>query len=174
MKRTTIVAIVMSLLLAIFPVGLALAATSDDVIVTATPSFIGISNSPGTYDFGTVSANTTVNTTAPYFTITNDSSINIDIGIGCDNWSSAGSTWTYDSPAANTAQLNASSAHGGSGGSTGEGNFDKLVSSANSTLLCDNVTVGTDPTWELQLETPTSITFGDEQTTTVTVTATAE
>jgi hypothetical protein len=174
MKKTIIITIVMSLILVVFPVGLALAATSADVTITATPGFISITNAPGSYDFGGITANSTDNTTNGYFTITNGSAINIDIGIGCDNWTSAGSTWTYGTPAADTGRLMASSGDGGSGGSTGQGNFDIFVSNLTSVLLCDNVTDVTNPTWELQLQTPTSFTFGDEQQTTVTVTATAE
>ena len=173
MKRTTIVVIVMSLLVAILPVGLALAQTSQEVEVTATPSFISITNAPISYDFGSISANSTDNTTDGYFTITNGSSVNMDISIQCNGWS-GGTGWTYGSPAADTGQLKASSANGGSGGSTGAGNFDKTLLDGTDILLCDNVTSVTSPTWELLLEAPTSFTFGDEQTTTVTITATAD
>jgi hypothetical protein len=172
MKRMIIVAVVMSLLLAMFPVGLALAATTADVTVTATPSFIGITNSPGTYDFGQISAGATENTTNGYFTITNGSSVAMDISIKCNGWSGT-TSWTYGSSAENTGQLAASSANGGAGGSSGAGDFDKTVLNGSDTLLCDAVGTSTNPTWELQLQAPSSFTHGDEQTTTVTVTATA-
>ncbi len=173
MKRTIIVAIVTTLLLVMFPLGLALAATSDDVIVTATPSFIGITNAPGTNDFGTIVAGSTANTTDGFFTITNDSSVAIDIAIKSNGWSGV-TAWTYGAAGVDTGQLAASSANGGAGGSTGVGNFDKTVLNGSDTLLCDAVAVSTNPTWELQLQAPSSFTHGDEQTTTVTVTVTAD
>ena len=173
MKRTIIVTIVIVLLLAIFPVGLALAATSADVTVTATPSFVSISNAPGTYDFGQISASATENTTGGAFTITNSSSVAMDISIKCNGWSGT-SSWTYGSPGADTGQLAASSGNGGTGGSSGAGDFDITVLNGSDTLLCNAVGTSTNPTWELQLQAPTSFTHGDEQTTTVTVTATAD
>jgi hypothetical protein len=63
MKKTFIVAIVMSLLLAMFPIGLALAATTADVEVTATPGFVSITNAPGTFDFGVITQGSVTNTT---------------------------------------------------------------------------------------------------------------
>jgi len=173
MKRTTIVVIVMSLLVAILPVGLALAATSQDVEVTATPSFTGISNSPGIYDFGTVSANSTPNTGTDYFTITNTSSANISISINCTDWT-GGTGWTYGAPDEDTANLAASSGNSTGGGSSGVGTYDIDVPVGTGALLIKAVPAGVNPNWELQLNAPTSLTFGDEQTTTVTITATTD
>ena len=173
MKRTTIVVIVMSLLVAILPVGLALAQTSQDVTVTATPSFISISNSSGTWPIGTVSANSTPNTGTGHFTITNTSSEAIDISINCTDWT-GGPGWTYGAPAADTANLTASSGDSTGGGSSGAGLYDIDVPVGTGALLIDAVAVAVDPTWELQLNAPTSFTFGDEQTTIVTITATTD
>lgn len=150
------------------------AATTQDIAVNATPAFVTITNAPATYGFGTVAANATANTTNGYFTITNSSTVRVDINIQCDNWSSAGSNWTYGNPGADTANFDASSANGGSGGSTGAGNWDISVLAYSDTLICDNLSVGGDPTWELQLDAPASITHGDFQTNTVTVTVVAE
>jgi hypothetical protein len=174
MRRTTIIAIVMSLLLAIFPVGLALAATSQDVIVTATPGFVSISNSPGTYNFGTISAGSTNNTGIDYFTIANNSTVAMDISINCTGWSGGATPWTYGVPGVDTANLTASSGNSTGGGSTGAGNYDIDVPVGTGELLIDAVAVGVDPNWELQLNAPTSMTFVDEQTTTVTITATVD
>jgi len=171
MKRTIIVAIVMSLLLAMFPVGLALAATSADVTVTATPgSFVGISCDQTIYDFGSISANSTTNTGTGWATITNSSSVVIDITIGCNGWSGT-TAWAYGASANDTAQLQASATFGGATGSTGAGNYDKVIPSGSTTLLCDDLAIGNNPAWEMQLQAPTSFTHGYTQTTTVTLTA---
>lgn len=172
MKNITILALVTSLLLVILPVGLAFAATTAQVNVTATPGFISITNSPSSYDFGAITANSTDNTTNGYFTITNGSSINTDIFIKCNGWT-GGPGWIYGSPAQNQGQLAASSADG-NGASGGAGLFDVILLNGTDTLLCDNITSTTDPSWELQLQAPTEFTFGDQQTTTVTLTAAAQ
>lgn len=149
------------------------AATSQDVTVTGTPSFIAISNSPGSFDFLTLTEDTDEQTSNGYFTITNSSSVNIDLNIQSDNWSGV-TAWTYGVPAEDTGQLKASSANGGVGGSTGAGNFDITILVGSDTLLCDNVTTVTNPTWELQIDVASTFTHGDEQTNTITITAVAE
>ena len=151
----------------------AFALTSQDVTVTATPSFIAISNAPGSFDFGALTENVDEDTGNGYFTVTNSSSVNIDINIQSDNWSGA-SSWTYGAPAEDTGQLKASSANGGTGGSTGVGAYDIAILSGSDTLLCDNVTSVTNPTWELQIDVASTFTYGDEQANTVTITAVAE
>jgi hypothetical protein len=174
MKKTIIVAIVMSLLLAVFPVGLALAETSQDVTVTATPSFISIANLPSSWGIGTVSEGSTNNTGIDFFTITNTSSVNISISVNCTDWSGGATPWTYGAPGVNTANLTASSGNSTGGGSTGAGNYDIDVPAGPSVLLIDAVPVSVNPNWELQLNAPTSFTHGDEQTTIVTITAAAD
>lgn len=150
------------------------AATTQDITVNATPEYITISNAPSSFDFGVVAESSTENTGSGHFTVTNGSSVNIDISINCTAWSSAGSTWTYNDPGADTGNLDASSANGGVGGSTGAGNYDISVPNGAGTLLCDNVTTVTNPTWELQLDAPTSFTYADEQEITVTLLAVGE
>jgi hypothetical protein len=170
MKRTIIVAIVISLLLVILPVSLALAQSDSDVVtVTATPGTVSISTS-GTYDFGSVGLSSTPDTSGSPLTITNSSSLVVDISIGCNGWSGGATPWTYGAAGADTALLNASASDGGSGGSTGVTDFDKEVPSTGSILLINDLAVGTSPTWNLQLEAPTSFSIFDEQTTTVTLT----
>ena len=135
-----------------------------------------ISNFPSTKDFGVVTAGSTPNTGNAYFTITNSSTMTIDIYIKCDGWSPTTGTnsWTYGSPiGADQGFLEASSADGGAGGSQGGGLYDVEILNGTDTLLCDDVATTTDPTWELQLNAPSSFTHGDEQQTTVTLTATA-
>lgn len=171
MKRTIIVALVMSLLLAVFPVSLALAQTSQDVLVTATPSFTSITNAPDNWPIGTVSQGETKNTGIDYFTITNDSSVNMSISINCTGWTGG---WTYGAPAADSGNLTASSGNSTGGGSGGAGLYDISVPAGPGALLIKAVPPGVNPNWELQLNAPTSFTFGDQQQTTVTITAAPE
>lgn len=172
MKRT-ILAIMLALALVAIPVSSVLAATTQDVTVTATPTFISITNAPGSFDFGVITASTTPNTTSGWFTITNDSTVTTDINIQCNAWSGA-SSWTYASPiGADQGYLAASGTFGGAGGSTGAGNYDVEILDSVDSLLCDDLAVGNDPDWEMELNTPSSFTFGDQQTTTVTLTVSA-
>jgi len=170
--RKAILSIALALmLLVVFAVPI-FAATSQNVTVTATPSFISITNSPGNFDFVVVTAGTTPNTTTGWFTVTNDSTVTIDINIQCNGWSGA-SSWTYGSPIGiDTGYLAVSSTFGGVGGSSGAGNYDvDILLDSTDYLLCDDLAVGNDPDWELELNAPSSFTFGDQQTTTVLLTA---
>ncbi len=174
--KKALLAILLALALTVIPVSSALAANTADVTVTATPGWVSITNSQGSFGFGVVTAGTTPNTGTGWSTITNNSTVAMDINIQCDGWSPVSGTnsWTYGAAGADTAQLNASSANGGSGGSSGAGNYDitvPVVPPGPAALLCDAVAVGVNPSWELELEAPSSFTHVDEQTTTVTLTA---
>jgi hypothetical protein len=168
--RKLITSLVIGVLL-MYPATSAIAATSQDVTVTATPSFISISNTPGSYDFGLISESGTPNTGTGHFTVTNTSTVDTDISIGCDGWSGGASPWTYGASAADTARLLASATQGGTGGSGGAGSYDVTAPSGSTALLCDGLTASTGFAWELQLEAPSSFGHGDQQTTTVTITA---
>ena len=161
--RKVLISLMVVVALLLLPT-VALADTSQQVTVTATPSYIAISNAPGTYDFSVITAGGTPNTGTGHFTITNNSSITINITIVCNGWSGAGNSWTYGAAGADTAQLKASD---------GDGAYDVTVDDTTPAALASSVGVSTNPTWELQLDAPTSFTYGDEQTTTVTVTASA-
>jgi hypothetical protein len=162
--RKTLIAILMALALVLIPVGTAFADTTQDVVVTATPTFVSITNDHATFDFGVVAASSTPNTTEDYFTVTNDSTVNIDVDIVCDGWSGGATPWIYGASGPDTALLNASD---------GDGAYDVEVDDATPTLLHTTAGAGDDFTWELQLEAPSSFSDGDEQTTTVTISASA-
>ena len=172
MKRL-IISVVMALMLALVPASGALAATSQDVTVTATPSYVSIANSHADFDFGVITASSTENTTTGYFTLTNTSTVVTDITLVCDGWDGGANDWTYDAAGADTGRLKASGTNGGTGGSTGAGAYDKVIPSSGSVLLADDLTATTNVAWEMLLEAPTSFSYGNEQTTHVTVTATA-
>jgi hypothetical protein len=160
--RKTLIAILLAVALVVVPVGNALAADTDTVTVTATPGWVSIVNDPDDHDFGIVTAGTTPNTTTSWFTITNSSTVAMDVNIGCDGWASAGTAWIYGASGADQGQLNASA---------GTGAYDVTVPDSGSAQLMDAVATTTDPTWELELEAPSSFTFVDVQTTTITLTA---
>ena len=169
MKRTIILAVVMSLLLAILPVGLALAADSADVTVTATPSFLGISNSPSDHDFTTVTVSTTEETLTDAFTVTNTSSvpINVAIAVTTATWS-GGATWTHSDTAtagADTAGLKANV-----GGAWGTDDVIIKFTAPNNLVASQTASTGFD--WGLQLITPTSFSDGVEKEIVVRLTAT--
>lgn len=172
-EKRLLVALALALALVLVPAGMALAATTQDVEITATPTYIAISNAPTSWAAGLIAADTDTDTGNDHFTITNTSTVNIDISFYvADNWTS----WTYGSPAADTAQLKVSSGEGGTGGSTGSGDFDitLIYGSGNATLVCDNLTALSDAQWEMELDAPTSFTHGTAQSANITMTATAE
>jgi hypothetical protein len=148
------------------------AATSQNVTITATPEYMDIANAPGSFDFLTVAAGVDENTGNDYFTITNGSTVVIDIDIQCNGWSGV-SSWTYGVPGADQGRMQASSGEGGVGGSGGSGTYDIQILDSVDTLIMDAVGTSTNPQWELQIDVASSFTFGDEQTSTVTLTASA-
>ena len=152
----------------------AYAATTQSVTVNATPAYITISNAPANYNFGVIATSSSENTGNDYFTVTNGSTVNIDVSANCTGWSSDGSAWTYGAVGENVGRLMASSGEGGTGGSAGTGSYDVIVTDSGQNLLCDNVSTVTSPQWEMELEAPTSFTHGDEQETTITIEAMAE
>ena len=162
----------LGLLLAAMPVAQVSAATTQTVTVTATPTYVSISNTQTTYDFGVIAASSTLNTGSAWSTVTNDGSVAADITIESNGWS-GGTGWTYGSAAADTGQLKASGTNGGVGGTGGAGLYDITIPSGSSTLLIDDLAASGSSAWEMQLDAPTSFTFGDQQTTTVTLTASA-
>lgn len=142
----------------------AIAATTQDVSVTATPSYISISNSPNSFDFGTVATSSTPNTTTGWFTITNSSTVATDIDIKANGWT-GGAGWSWGAAGADTGRLAASD---------DDGTYNVTIIAVDTDYeLKDNLAAVTNQDWELELQAPSSFSFGDEQTTTVTITASA-
>ena len=148
--------------------GITLADTTQDVTINATPAWVSISNTPNTFDFGTVYAGVDKDTTLTGFNVTNAGSITCNITIKCNNWThtSGSNDWTYGEAASDTARL----MFGVEGGS-----FGTAVPDAGSSAvsLKTDLTVGTSQKWGLEIDAPTDFTHGDPQQTTVTLTATA-
>jgi len=147
---------------------------TQSVTVTATPTYVCIANSEATFDFGVVAASSNLKTAVAWSTITNNSTIAIDISIGCNDWDGGGGTaWTYGPAGADTAQLKASGTNGGTGGTTAAGAYDIIIPSSSSILFAKSLAAITNIAWEMQLDAPTSFSYPNAQTTTVTLTAAA-
>jgi hypothetical protein len=172
MRKVVVSLVVLGLLLGALPVAQVSAATTQTVTVTATPTYVSISNSEGSYGFGIVAASGTPNTTSGWSTVTNDGTVACDITIECDGWS-GGSSWTYGAAGADTGQLKASGTNGGVGGTGGAGLYDITLLNGSGTLFIDDLAASGTSDWEMQLDAPTSFSYGDQQTTTVTLTASA-
>jgi len=172
--KKILLAILMAAALIVIPVGNALAANTDTVTVTATPGWISIIVAPTGYDFLVVLAGTTPDTTGatPYFTITNNSTVIMDVDIECNGWTDIalppeGIEWFYNATAAaDTGSLNFSI--------TGGAPWTYIPETpAVAAALASAVGTGTDPTFDLQLEVPASFTHVDEQESIITLTASA-
>lgn len=144
----------------------AMAATSDDVTVTATPTYIAITNAPSTQGYGVIGLSSTNDTSAFYFTITNSSTVTTNISIwGTDFTGGAGWTLSSDgSVGADTAGMYAG---------TVSGSFDVVVEASPGNTLKSSLASSTDTSWHLRLMGPSSVTDGAEKSSTVTVSAAA-
>jgi len=163
--RKIIVAAVLALMLVASAAVPVFALTTQDVTVTATPSFISITNSQSTYGFGVVVVDTTPTTATDWSTITNSSSVSTDIEISVTTatWS-GGVTWTHSDTAtkgADTAGLKA-----GTGGVN-----DIIVKFATPNDLVSSLAAGTPYSWNLQLIAPSSFTDGVQKQIIVRLTA---
>jgi len=177
MKRL-VISVLLAVVLLVIPVSGALAATTQDVTVTATPSFVSIANSPDSWAIGAVLEDTDKDTGNDFFTITNSSGVVIDITIQCTTawaFTSGSNSWTYGAPAADTAQLKASSGEGNGtppdDGSAGTGLFDITILTASAKLLIKQCPTATSPQWEMELDAPVTFSHGDPQDCTVTLSA---
>jgi len=164
--RKTLIAILMALALVVIPVGSAFAQDEDTVTVSATPAYVSIDNNPDTDSFGVVTEGSTPNLSGgeTNFTITNSSSVAIDITIKCSGWDGGANDWLYGAPGTDQARLMASD---GSGGYDIAVPVDPAIAALHS-----DVPVATNPQWGLQLQAPTDMTFGNVQSTTITLNAT--
>ena len=162
--RRLIVSLALALVLVASFAVPAFAATTADVTVTATPAFVGIENSPDNFNFETVVANTDEDTTETYFTLTNVSNVAVNTTIACTVWSGTRS-WAYGAAGADTGQLEF----------TFDGSSYTVVPAppASAVTFKDDIAAYGTQSWGLQLDTPTSFTHGYQQTTTVTITASA-
>ena len=174
--KKAIISITLAVALLMIPAGAALAATSQAVTVTATPSYVSISNDPSTWPIGAVNASSSywsknATPTFPlddgecYFTVTNDGSVAVDITVTGANFT-GGVGWTLaGSTGENTVVMKA-----GKSGDSLEGNMVTLTTGAQA-FISALAASGT-KMWELKLDTGT-FTDGVAKSADVTLTAAA-
>lgn len=145
------------------------AATTADVTVNATPSYVAITDNTTSVDFGIVVASTTENTSTSLIAITNDSTVQTDqtIAVLSSSWSSGGSGWTHSDTA--TAGANTAGLKSNRGGTWGTG--DVIIKYASPNYIYEDCPADQDYAYGLGLQVPTSFTDGYENTITVRVTA---
>jgi len=175
--KKLIIAVIVALALVLIPVTSAFAATSQAVTITATPSYISISNSPSSKAFGSVAVSTAYwsKGSAPTFpldddecnfTVTNDGSVAVNINVTGSNFT-GGVGWTLaGTPAQNTVTLKA--------GKSGDANEPAMVTLTTSPQgFISSLAAAGAKKWEIKMETPTSYTDGVEKSGSVTLTAAA-
>ena len=158
------------LAIGIGPPGIAMAATTADVTVNATPNYVSIADNVTTVDFGGVDTSSTTSTDTAYIGITNTSSVQTDqtISVTAASWT-GGNGWTHDdtgTPGAETAALLANR-----GGTWGVG--DVVVKNGSPDFIYENCPATTDYDYGLELLAPTEFDDGVEKSITVRVTAAA-
>lgn len=162
--------------LLVVPVSGVLAASTAGVEVTATPLYLDIDNTPsGTEGLGTLAENSTtyayaagptfpIEDTTATFTITNNSSVGVDIGISATDFT-GGVGWTLASSVGeNTVVMKA--------GFEGEEEVDMQVVTNSNLAFITGLAAAGDIDWEFSLDTGT-FTDGDLRTSNITLTATA-
>ncbi len=148
----------------------ALALTTADVTVTATPSYVAISVDIGTKDFGVVAESATPSTTTTFFTFDNTSSVQTDqtIGVTTTTWS-GGIPWAHAEdaiPGSDLAGLKTNR-----GGTWGVG--DVIVKNASPNYIYENCPATTDYSFGLKLWAPTAFADGVQKQIIVRVSAAA-
>ena len=167
-KWIKLLAVVFALAMLALPTVPAFAATTADVTVTATPQYLAITSSPGSYDFGAVAASsntTTANTTQISLFNTSSVTTNMTISVTGATWT-GGNAWTHSdtgTPGAMTVGL-----YSNPGGTWGTG--DVLVKNAAPVKIKTNQAANTNFGYGLDLLAPTSYTDGVQKTNTVRIT----
>jgi hypothetical protein len=176
--KLRILSIALVLAFTLIPVGSAFAATTADVTVTATPTYIALTNSEATWSIGAVAESATVYWTsagtAPAeplvagdmkSTITNTGSVAEDISVHAHNFT-GGVGWTLHGTTVNSNVVVLSA------GATGDANIAAmrhLVDTTPQNLATDLAAAGTIK-WCMELRTGT-FTDGVAKSATVTLTA---
>ena len=194
MRKAKWLGILLAVALALTPASSVLAASSQDVTVTATPSYISIANDPSTWSVGDtgvatsarIAKNTTYYTnplgatTVPSdpvvdgecrFTITNTSTVAIDLTVNFPHFISGDAMQNGDTGSAGVGTFGAYSYCTGMTYSTGK----VVAKNTGSLVMKDALAATTNIKWGLTLSTQTDDwTSGTAMTSTVTITATAD
>lgn len=191
--RKTLIAILIALALVVIPVGSALALEYAEVTVTATPSFISISNSPIAWAINDVAeaggktilvdttyySNPLGDTTAPSdpvvdgecrFTIDNTSSVAIDLTVNFPDHSGGDASTNSNLGTNDTTKFGAYSYCTGMNYPTGK----VIAKASGSDPMKENLAPNTDIKWGLAYESQSNAwTSGAAMSSTVVITATA-
>lgn len=191
MKRW-LIALILALVLVIAFTMPAMADTSQNVTVTATPAFIGIANDPSTWTLNGITgsgkiapdtvyyANPLGDTTTPSatvidgecrFTITNSSTVATDLTVNCSDFSGGDANMTNSNDGSNGA-----SSYGAYSWYSGMTYSSKVVMKTSaSSVMKDGLAATTNIKWGAEIETQTGAwAGGSASTATMTITATAD
>lgn len=192
--KKLILSLLLAVALVVIPVGNAFALTSQDVTVTATPSYISIANDPATWSVGDVGAATTARilinttyysnplgaTTIPSdpvvdgecrFTITNTSSVATDLTVNFIHFTGGDAMQNSGTGAGGVGTFGAYSYCTGMTYSTGK----VIADNSGSGVMKDALAATTNIKWGVTCSTQTDVwTTGSAMTSTVTITATAD
>ncbi len=148
------------------PVGLAIAANTATVTITATPNYVAITDNATSYDFGGVAESATPVTGTSYVTITNGSSVQTDQSINiAGNWT-GGAGWVHNDAGAAGDNISALKA------SRGTGLYTITVTVAG-VYIYENCPASENYSYELKLLAPTVFYDGVQKSNTITITAVA-
>ena len=146
------------------------AGTTATVTIDVTPSWVSITNTNTSHDFGTLGVgvtNATANSTIDYFDVQNEGSVAANVTIKCDGWThqTGSHDWTYGAPAADTGQIVFS---------VGTAAYDTVIPESPSyEVAWASLSTSTTDYFEVGIDMPSSFTHGDQQRTTITLTASA-
>ena len=188
--KKILLSFLLAVALVLVPVAGALAAT-DTVTVTATPSFVGISNSPSDWTLNSITGDSIIDsnityyanpggdTTAPsttvtdgecYFTLSNTSSENTTVSIDISDF-----TGGSDPMVNSNSGTNGAGTFGAYAWYSGMTYSNKVVAkSTGSEVLCSSLAANTDLKWGMEITTQSDAwTGGTSSTATITITVTA-
>lgn len=192
MKKTRrILAGLLALVLSLVLVVPAFAATSDDVVVTATPEYIAITNAPATWTVNGLTGNSVIvvsttyysnpvgDTTVPTstvvdgdcrFTVTNTSSVAIDLTVNFPDHTGGDASSNSDTGSG------AATSFGAYTYFSGETFASKVIAKdTGSDVALDALGATTDILWGIEYDSQDNAwTSGTAMTSTVTITATAD
>ena len=142
--------------------------TGASIQYVASGTLLSVTNSPGSYGYGTINETSTSNTGLTHFTLENDGTVPAHVTVHGDDWTGASTTWTLSDTA-----TPGDSVHGLKTGLEG-GSYSVIVKkTAPYNTLKSDLAVGGNQGWGLQLLAPTIIPSAAEVSGTITLTAVA-
>jgi len=145
-------------------------ASTTDVTVTATPTHLSIDVAPTPYDFATVGASAEPQTAEDHFTVTNGSTVAINVTIYVTGDWTGGIGWTHSDTA--TAGADTAGMKANQDGAWGVGDvIVKKTEGAGHSLIVTSQAATTDFKFGLKLFAPTTFSDGVEKSNTVRLSA---